>query len=182
MRMICTLILTSLLTITLPVHAQEGKESADPVVYKVEFSIHDGGDATAKAGRHYTMVVDTTGKGTFRVGERVPYATGSFQPGAGGASGPLATQYTYLDTGVNIDCRLRNLNGTITLSADIDISTISPRDKASPINPPNPTVAQIRMAGVSAVVSLGKPALVGSIDDPVTGRRFDVDVTVTKAN
>ena len=151
--------------------------------HRGESMVPFGGGSTTDGGWLRGDACDPKGaKGRFSVGDKVAYATNSFQPGVGGASAQLATQYTYLDTGVNIDCRLRNLNGTITLSADIDISTISPRDKASPINPPNPTVAQIRMAGVSAVVSLGKPALVGSIDDPVTGRRFDVDVTVTKAN
>lgn len=38
MRITCTLILTSLLALTLPAHAQEGKPSADSAVYKVEFT------------------------------------------------------------------------------------------------------------------------------------------------
>src|ERR1700691_4277101 len=44
-------------------------------------------------------------KATLKIGERVPVATGSFQPGIGGVGiTPLVnTQFQYLDVGVNID-------------------------------------------------------------------------------
>ncbi|MGB8918481.1 MAG: secretin N-terminal domain-containing protein, partial [Candidatus Sulfotelmatobacter sp.] len=44
-------------------------------------------------------------KATLKIGERVPVATGSFQPGIGGVGiNPLVnTQFQYLDVGVNID-------------------------------------------------------------------------------
>jgi hypothetical protein len=111
----------------------------------------------------------------------VPYATGSFQPGVGGAGSQPATQYSYLDTGVNIECRLVEMSGKITLNAQLDISAIRQHDKASSISPPNPTVASIRL-GVSAPMSPGKPAQVVSMDDPVTMNKFDVEATVTRVN
>jgi hypothetical protein len=49
-------------------------------------------------------------------------------------------QYTYLDTGVNIECRLRELNGKIALNADFDISAVRQHEKADTLHPPNPTV------------------------------------------
>src|SRR5215831_314963 len=77
-------------------------------VYRVELTMREAADASAKTARHYSILIDTSGKGTFRIGNREPVATGSFQPGTGGTGiNPLVnTQYTYLDTGVNIDCRL----------------------------------------------------------------------------
>ena len=111
----------------------------------------------------------------------MPYATSSFQPGIGGAGPKPLMQYTYLDTGVNIECRLRELNGKITLNADLDISAVRQHDRAAALNPPNPTVAAIRL-GVSALMSPGKPTQIVSMDDPVTMKRFDVEATVTKVN
>ena len=181
MRTAVVLIFAALLPVLPPVQAQDKKESAEPAVYKVEFNIRDGSDAAAKSGRRYSMLVDASGKGRFQVGDKVPYATGSFQPGAGavGVSPQIAMQYTYLDTGVNLECRVRDLNGKISLTADIDISTITQhaRDSASP---PNPTVAAIRISGVNALMELGKPVLIASMDDPVTTRKFDIEATVTK--
>jgi len=179
MRTAATLLFGCLMAAALPVRAQEKKDSPDPAIYRVEFKIRDGSDAAAKTGRRYTMLVDTSGKGVFKVGDKIPYATGSFQPGVGAS---VATQYSFLDTGVNIDCRLRELSGKITLTADIDISTIVHYDKTAAVNPPTPSVAQIRIAGVSSLVEPGKPAMVASIDDPVTMRKFDVEATVTKVN
>jgi len=183
MRTVVTLIFANLLALTLPVFSQEKKEPAESAVYKVEFIIHDGSDAIAKAGRRYIMLIETGGKGTFRAGNRVPYATGSFQPGPGapGVSPLVATQYQYVDTGVNIDCRLRNSSGKVSLNADIDVSTIVQRDQRAATIPPNPTVASIRI-GVNAVLNAGKPTLVASIDDPVTMRKFDVEAVVMRVN
>ena len=183
MRTVVTLIFATLLAPALPVFSQEKKDPTEPTVYKVEFIIHDGSDAAAKAGRRYTILIETGGKGTFRAGNRVPYATGSLQPGpsAPGVSPLVATQYQYVDTGVNIDCRLRDSSGKVSLNADIDVSTVVQRDQRAAANPPNPTVASIRI-GVNAVLSAGKPTLVASIDDPVTMRKFDVEARVIKVN
>jgi hypothetical protein len=149
----------------------------------VEFNIRDGSEAAAKSGRRYTMLVDTNGHGTFQIGDKVPYATGSFQPGIGGTgiNPAVNTQYSYLDTGVNIDCHLRESNGKVALSAQINVATVTRGDKNAATDPPNPTVASIHI-GVSALLNAGKPALLASINDPVTMRKFDVEVTLTKAN
>jgi hypothetical protein len=178
MRIAAMLIAGSLVFSLVPAQCQDNP--ADSAVYKVEFNIRDGSDA-AKTGRHYTLLVDGSGKGRFRVGEKIPYATNQFQPGVGGSgmSPAAVTQFTYLDVGVNIECRVRELNGRISLTADLDISTISPPPKGAGTTP-NPTVAAIQISGVRAMLSPGKPAMVASIDDPVTGRRFEVEATVTK--
>jgi hypothetical protein len=168
----------------MPGAAQEKKESVDASVYKVEFTIRDCSDAAAKSGRRYTMLVDTSGKSEFRIGNKVPYAAGSFQPGIAGPgiSPQVSTQYTYLDTGVNIDCWLRESNGMLALRANIDISAVVEHPKSAQVNPPNPTVASIRLSGARALLTPGKPALIASIDDPVTMRKLDVEATVTKMN
>src|SRR5215475_12103543 len=56
-------------------------------------------------------------KASLKIGERVPVATGSFQPGIGGVGiNPLVnTQFQYLDVGVNIDITPRvHANGEVT--------------------------------------------------------------------
>ena len=171
----------------LPVRAQEKKDVALTATYKVEFRIRDGSDAAAKDGRRYTMLIDTTGQGTFHVGDRVPVATGSFQSGVGGAGvSPLVnTQFSYFDTGVNIDTKLiEQQQGKVTINATIDVSTIVTHkpDTAGAVQSVallQPTVSQIRI-GVNATVSPGKASQVASIDDPVSQRKFDVEAVVTK--
>jgi hypothetical protein len=175
MRKMSVVIVTSLLFASLPAWGQ-GPDSA---VYRVEFNIHDGSDAAAKAGRHYTMLIEANGKGVFKAGSKVPYATGSFQPGAG--SPQVATQYNYAEVGVNIDAYLKEVNGRVSLNAMLDLSTLVQPDKGAAMTPPTPTIAQLRVQ-INAALTPGKPTQVAAIDDPVTMRKFEVEATITKVN
>jgi hypothetical protein len=159
--------------------AQEKKESTDPSQYKVEYHIQDSADTPAKGARRYAMLIDANSKGTFRVGNRVPYASGVSQPGPGGTA---TTQYQYADLGVNIDTRLRDMSGKVFLSADMDLSDLVRNDKPSGAAAnANPTISSFRI-NINTAVPLGKRVQVASVDDPITMRRFDVDATITKVN
>jgi hypothetical protein len=163
---------------------QASAQSHDPrnTVYKVEFDIREGAGAAAKT-RHYTLLTADSRKAVFRVGSRVPTATGSFQPGIGGAGiNPMVnTQYTYLDVGVNIDCTVADINGRLAMHGNIDISSINEHQGAQGANPPNPTVGQTKLE-LDTAMEPGKPTVVGAIDDPVTSREFQVQATVTRVN
>jgi len=66
-------------------------------------------------------------KATLKIGDRVPVATGSFQPGIGGVGiNPLVnTQFQYLDVGVNIDITPRVHAGReISLKLSMDVSNV----------------------------------------------------------
>src|SRR5512138_1135159 len=99
-------ILLILLTAAVPAVAQEATPVGRASVYKVDFTIRDGSES-ASAGRRYSMLIEPNGKGTFRVGTKVAYTTGTIQAG----SAPVATQYNFADIGVNIDARLREVGG-----------------------------------------------------------------------
>ncbi len=65
-------------------------------------------------------------KASLKIGERLPVATGSFQPGIGGVGiNPLVnTQFQYLDVGVNIDITPRIHAGKeVTLKVSLDVSS-----------------------------------------------------------
>ena len=67
-------------------------------------------------------------KATLKIGDRVPVATGSFQPGIGGVGiNPLVnTQFQYLDVGVNIDVTPRVHAGReVTLKISMDVSAVT---------------------------------------------------------
>jgi general secretion pathway protein D len=67
-------------------------------------------------------------KVSLKIGDRVPYATGSFQPGIGtvGVSPLVSTQFQFVDTGVNLEIT-PHVHGTdeITLHVSVDISNVS---------------------------------------------------------
>ena len=139
--------------------------------YKVDFTIRDTGDAGGKTGRKYSMLVSSGHKTTFKVGNRVPVVTGS--AGSGGN-----VQYTNVDVGLNIDCSVSDSNSNLTVHADLDISTAVMPEKGANAAP-TPTISQIKLS-LDTALTPGKPTVVASFDDPVTSRKFDVDLAITK--
>ncbi len=78
-------------------------------------------------------------KASLKIGERVPVATGSFQPGIGGVGiNPLVnTQFNYINVGVNIDItpRVHGLD-EVTLKLAVDISAIDSYQNIGGISQP----------------------------------------------
>jgi general secretion pathway protein D len=79
-------------------------------------------------------------KATLRIGDRVPIATGSFQPGLVGGAGvsPLvSTQFQYLDVGVNIDITPHiHANNEVTLKMSLEISSVTGQQSIGGITQP----------------------------------------------
>src|SRR5208337_4904473 len=78
-------------------------------------------------------------KATLKIGDRVPVATGSFQPGIGGVGiNPLVnTQFQYLDVGVNIDITPRVHAGReISLKLSMDVSAVTSYQNIGGISQP----------------------------------------------
>ncbi len=78
-------------------------------------------------------------KASLKIGDRVPVATGSFQPGIGGVGiNPLVnTQFQYLDVGVNIDITPKvHANGEVTLKVTMDISSVTGTSNIGGISQP----------------------------------------------
>ena len=69
-------------------------------------------------------------KASLRIGDQVPIATGSFQPGIGvvGVSPLVNTQFQYKDVGVNVDITPRvHGQDEVTLHVELEISTVRDR-------------------------------------------------------
>lgn len=85
-------------------------------------------------------------KASLKIGERVPVATGSFQPGIGGVGiNPLVnTQFNYIDVGVNIDIT-PHVHGIddVTLKLAMDISAVDSYQNIGGIN--QPVIGQRKM-------------------------------------
>ena len=169
MRVSAWMMAAALLCPALAVHAQDSRERSP---YKVDFTIRDSGDAGGKTGRKYSLLVNRNVKTTFKVGNRVPVVSG----GMGGVGGNA--QFTYIDVGMNIDCVVDEAGSKFAMHADLDISTAVMPDK-NPNAANAPTISQIRLA-MDTTLPAGKPTVVASFDDPVTSRKFDIDVAITK--
>src|SRR4051812_9415459 len=78
-------------------------------------------------------------KASLKIGDRVPVATGSFQPGIGGVGiNPLVnTQFQYIDVGVNIDITPRiHADREVTLKMTLEISAVTGQSSIGGISQP----------------------------------------------
>lgn len=140
--------------------------------YKLEFVFQELEGGKVLNARSYSTVAglgkDTS---TIRAGSRVPVWSGSEK-----------SQFTYLDIGVNIDCRsITEVPGdqSLSLTVSADISSV-PFDNGATgtISSPAPTVRQNRWAS-SVIVPLKKPTLLFSSDDPMSKRQVQLQLTAT---
>ncbi len=96
-------------------------------------------DATTKMIQNPQIRALDGQKASLKIGERIPIATGSFQPGIGGIGiNPLVnTQFNYQDVGVNIDMTptVHN-NGEVTLKITLDISSVTGQSNIGGITQP----------------------------------------------
>ena len=80
---------------------------------------------------------------------------------------------------MNIDCRVEEHEGSLMLSTTIESSNLTPPPAQNVSGPDQPVIRQVR-ADLSTVVNLGKPTLITSMDDPISRRQFQIEVTATK--
>ena len=138
----------------------------DRSVYRLEFTVREVEEGKRLNSRTYIMHVQDGSNGMIRVGSRIPYNNGK-------------DQVQYFDVGINIDCHLRERDNYLFLeNAGIEISSVvqGPEGASETHNP----VVRSARARVDAAVTLGKPALVASLDDVSSNRRYEVEVTATK--
>jgi hypothetical protein len=169
----------------MPAEAQEGsKESSStepakpkpvqPVQsYRLDFSFNEVADGKILNTRHYSMNMTGGNPNEIKIGTRVPVATGS------SSSTPAATQYQYLDIGTNIWAQLREHGDEFILVVRGEVSNLDVEtgEHSGAFLPP--VVRQIKINGDTLLV-VGKPIMIGSVDDPNSKKQFQLEVTVTK--
>jgi general secretion pathway protein D len=127
-------------------------------------------------------------KATLKIGEKVPTASGSFQPGVAGVGvSPLVnTQFTYLDVGVNMEVLPRvHENNEVSMHIDLDISQVDNYQNLGGISEPeigqNKETADIRLREgeinliggiIQRTDTKSKTGIPGLANVPVLGRFF----------
>ncbi len=122
-----------------------------PFVFTPRNPVLTGG--TAAAGSTPPQIRASDGqKAQLNIGDRIPYATGSFQPGVGsvGVSPLVQTQFNFVDTGVNVDITpYVHSAEEVTLHVDINVSTVRDRIDLGGVSQPiigqRKAVADIRL-------------------------------------
>jgi hypothetical protein len=142
-------------------------ESSKPALeaYRLDFAIHELEDGKKINTRQYSMNLNANDSNELKIGTRVPLED---------KQGVVQ----YLDVGTDISARLQLRNGQLDLFVHTELSNFAIPEQAAGHDSP-PVIRQLKISA-STLALLGKPMVVGSVDDPNSKRQFQVEVTVTR--
>ena len=92
--------------------------------------------------------------------------------------------YTYIDAGLTIRCSLKEqVDRRLQFHCDIEVSGfVRPEQIAGAIGQAGPEAPVIRTTRMDswALLTLGKPAILNTVDDINSAKRMQIEVTATK--
>ena len=133
--------------------------------YRLDFSVNELEDGKKINSRQYSLNLNADDANEIKIGTRVPVEAGH-------------EQFNYMDVGTSIWCRIGERPDGVPLQVRAEISNFAIPDQASG-HESRPTIRQFKI-NASTLALLGKPMVVGSVDDPNSKREFQLEVTVTK--
>lgn len=143
------------------------EQAEKPVhAYRLDFSVKELEDSKVINSRQYSMNLQAEDANEIKIGTRVPVETGE------------GHQFQYVDVGTNIWCRIGERPDGIPLSVRAEVSNFAIPDQI-PGHEAHPVIRQLQIRA-STLALVGKPMVVGSVDDPNSKRQFQLEVTVNK--
>ena len=169
LAMICGLLLLAAAVCA----AQSGAASSaeQPKYYHLDFAVRELDSGRLVNARHYATTIATGGSGmdygcTMRTGNKVPVPSGPAVPNESSGA------FTYIDLGVNIDCRsAKEIQGSLALNVAAEISNAA--TSSSP-----PLIRQTKWSA-NVIVQIGKPTVIFSSDDITTKGQMQLELTAT---
>jgi len=158
-------------------HASEREKAIQP--YRLDFSLNelDGGKKTNS--RHYSLDLTAGNANEIKIGTRVPVVTAQ-----AGTNALVNTQWQYVDIGTSIWAHLRESQDDsqdyqLEVTVRSDVSDIDKGKEAIGAGVSAPIIRQMKINGTTLLV-IGKPIVIGTLDDPNSSRQFQLEVTATK--
>lgn len=159
-----------------PAKVLAGAEGVTGNFFKLAFVMYELDDGKRTNQRDYMMIGRTDNQpSSIRVSTRVPIYTevkGNDK------------QYTYIDAGLNIRCSLKEqVDRRLQFHCDIEMSSfIRPEQIVGAIGKAGPEAPVMRTTRTEswALLTLGKPAILTTVDDINSAKRMQVEVTATK--
>ena len=151
-----------------PGMAQNPETKPEPKFYKLDIVLKELEGGKVLTSRAYMIALSSgnnTGSASVRTGDKVAVSTG----------GPQNTQFSYIDVGVNIDCRVISATSTeLGLSVVTDVSSMGENKSATLA----PNITQTKWAAY-AVVPFRKPTMIFSADGASSKRQTQLEITAT---
>jgi len=151
--------------------ASEIKIEKAPTCYRLTYTITEMDGAKRIGIQHFAMIADPeSGDSQFKLGSKVPIMTGSSN-----SVNPLQTQVQYQDVGLNISARLKEFSTGVEVHSKVEQSSVS--EEQSTVGRNDPVIRQAVLQN-NALLTLGKPVMLGSLDVPGSTRHLDIEVVL----
>jgi hypothetical protein len=174
-KLFFTLLLATLLLGPRSVNGQDRSDSATTkqkteqpkpaTAYRLDLSLIELEDGKKLNTRQHVLNIapGVWETNTLKIGTRVPI---ELKQG----------EMQYIDVGTSIFASMREVNEVLQLEARAELSNLADPAQQSRTMP---LLRQLQING-STVVVIGKPMLIGAVDDPNSKRQFQLEVLVTK--
>jgi hypothetical protein len=139
--------------------------------YRVDLTVNEFEDAKKMNARHYTLHINDSGdRSNTKFGTRVPVPMGSGS----------TNSFNYIDVGLNISLRIAGERGEHNvLEMGFELSSFAIPEQAKQTAPGVPILRQVQTSN-SMPLTISKPVVVASLDDPNSTKRYQFEVTLTK--
>jgi hypothetical protein len=153
--------------------ASAASETA-PKTYRLTYTITHL-DGTKQLGvQHYSLTVNPDlHDSNIRLGSRIPIATGKMSDTGASATGQV--QFQYLDVGLNISAHVREFSSGVLVYSKVEQSSLG--EEPSGVGASDPIIRQGMLLN-TALLTLGKPVILGSLDVPGSTMHMDIEVVL----
>jgi type II secretory pathway component GspD/PulD (secretin) len=140
--------------------------------YRLTYTVSEKDGTKLINTEHFAMVMASGQTTTLKQGSKVPLVTGTYSAGGSNPAG-VQTQVTYIDVGMNFDATLTAMGDNAMLKSAVEQSSVAP--ETSGLGTQDPILRQSSLKGV-ALLSPGKPQVLGSLGIPGSTSHFDIEV------
>lgn len=148
----------------------EVRNAATENFFKLAFAIYELDDGKRTNQRDYMMIGKTNNQpSSIRIGTRVPIYTEE-------------KKMQYVDAGLTLRCTVKeHVDRRLQADCDIEISSFV-RPEQLPGGNAGPSAPVMRTTRTSswALLALGKPAVIATVDDVSSAKRMQIEVTATR--
>jgi len=150
--------------------ASETKIETAPTTYRLTYTLTEMDGNKHLGTQHFALTVTPGKDGRIRLGSKVPVATESSNPAS---LAPAQVQYT--DVGLLILVRLKESTAGVLADSDVEQTGVS--EEQSTVGKGDPVIRQANLQN-TALLTPGKPVMLGSLDVPGSTRHLDVEVVL----
>ncbi len=139
--------------------------------YRLTYTISELDAGKLIGTQHYSIIVVSGARTTFKNGSKVPILTGTTTSGTTTSK----TDFTYLDVGLNIDASLDESVKGVRLRTKVERSSVA--EERAVAGADDPVIRQTVLESTS-ILTPGKQATLGSLDVPGSTRHLELEAVV----